>query len=247
VRRLLFHHCWLVVLALALDASGQTLAGRETNPGPALVTCGAKPPLASHTVRSDVLVSPDGKRRAYAEVEATALYPERPAGYSGPLCVNHSRLFVADQAQDFKLVFLQEATDMENGNSLRLVDWSSDSRRLLVELADWHYEQPGISRNILIYDTRYTTFQQPELIPALAKAYAHDCSFNIRVAGFNPAGKIVLEADPLSPEEEEVQGISSCARKKSWFEMDRSTEILVSIPEPPKLEHNARIEPAPGK
>jgi hypothetical protein len=237
----------MVVLALGLAASAQTLAGRETTWGQALVTCGAKPPLASHMVRSDMLVSPDGKRRAYAEVEATALYPERPAGYSGPLCVNQSRLFVADPAQDFKLVFLQEPTDVENGNSLRLVDWSSDSRRLLVELADWHYEQPGISHNILIYDTRYTTFQQPELVAALAKAYAHDCWFNFRVAGFNPTGKIVLEADPLSPEEEEVQGVSSCARKKSWFEMDRSTETLVSIPEPPKLQHNAKIEPAPAK
>ena len=43
------------------------------------------------TVRGNVLISPDQKHRAYVEVEATALYPQRPPGYTGPLCVNNSR------------------------------------------------------------------------------------------------------------------------------------------------------------
>src|SRR5690348_6205218 len=66
-----------------------------------LVTCGEHPPYASRTAKGDVLVSPDGKHRAYAEVEASALYPQRPSGYSGPLCVNNSRLFVAVDTGDF--------------------------------------------------------------------------------------------------------------------------------------------------
>ena len=232
-----------------------TLAPRAQTPPPTgtpakaatseLVTCGEKPPLISRTVRTDTLVSPDGKHRAYGDVEVTALFPQRQPGYSGLLCVNNSKLYVANDSQNFKIVFLQEPTDMENGNGLRLVDWSSDSRRLLIELVDWHYEQPGVNRSILLYDTRYQTFQQPDLAHALAKAYAHECLFNFHVAGFNSAGKIIVEADPLSPEEEEVEGVSSCARKNTWFEMDRSTETLVAIPEIPKLEHNAKVEPAP--
>jgi hypothetical protein len=238
----------LCALAFSLAASAQTPPPTGTPAKAAtteLVTCGDKPPLISRTVRTDTLVSPDGKHRAYGEVEATALFPQRQPGYSGPLCVNSSKLYVANDSQDSKIVFLQEPTDMENGNGLRLVDWSSDSRRLLIELVDWHYEQPGVNRTILLYDTRYQTFQQPDLAHALAKAYAHDCSFDFHVAGFNTAGKIILEANPLSPEEEEVEGVPSCARKTTWFEMDRSTETLVSLTEAPKVQRYAKIEPAP--
>jgi hypothetical protein len=208
---------------------------------PELVTCGDKPPLASRTVRGNLLVSPDGRHRAYVEVEATALYPQRAAGYTGPLCVNNSRLFVAAETEEFKLRFLQEPGDVENGNSLRVLDWSADSRRLLAELAEWQYEQPGTTRGVLIYDSRYGTFQQPDLGHALAKAYGRDCSFNFRVLGFGAQGAIVLEAQPLSPEEEEISGLSSCAKKRTFFSLDRTTETMVSVPELPKVQHNAKV------
>jgi hypothetical protein len=207
-----------------------------------LVTCGDKPPLASRTVKSDVLVAPDGKHRAYAEVEARALAAQRANGYTGPLCINNSRLFVRADSGEFQLRFLQAPADVETGNSLRLVDWSSDGRRLLAELADWQYEQPGVSQSVLIYDSRYGTFQQPDLPHALVKFYNRECAFNFHVLGFANQGAIALEALPLSPEEEEVSGLASCAKKKVYFEMDRATENMVSVPEMPKLQHNARME-----
>jgi len=238
----------LLIALLSISACSQ-----NSNPPPApentpkatapeLVTCGEKPPFTSHTVKSNVLVAPDQKHRAYAEVEATALQPQRPAGYTGPLCVNNSRLLIAADASDFKLRFLHEPADVENGNSLRLIDWSGDSRRLLAELAEWQYEQPGATRGVLIYDSRYLTFQQPDLGHALAKAYGHECSLDFRVMGFSTQGAIVLEGEPLSPEEEEVLGVTSCAKKRTFFELDRATENMVSVQEMPKLQHNAKSE-----
>jgi hypothetical protein len=208
---------------------------------PELVTCGEKPPFASHTTRGNTLVASDQKHRAYAEVEATALYAQRPSGYSGPLCINYSRLFVTSDAE-FKLRFLQEPADVENGNFLQLIDWSSDSRRLLAEVTEWQYEQPGASRSVLVYDSRFGTFQQPDLARSLAKTYGHDCSMNLRVLGFGMQGAIVIEGQPLTPEEEEVSGTSSCAKKRTFFELDRTTESMVSVPELPKTQHNARME-----
>lgn len=210
---------------------------------PDLITCGQKPPFASRSVRGQMLIAPDQKHRAYAEVEATALYPQRPSGYTGPLCINNSRLLVGGDAGDFKVRFLQEPADIESGNALRLIDWSADSRRLLAELAEWQYEQPGATRSVLLYDSRTGTFQQPDLSRALAKLYGRDCAMNLRVLGFGTQGAIVLEAQPLSPEEEEVLGSSSCVRKKTYFELDRASEAVVSVPDLPKLQHNARIEP----
>jgi hypothetical protein len=240
----------LSILASTVLAVGQISAqapAPENTPkwnDPALVTCGDKPPFSSRTVRGDTLISPDGKRRAYAEIEVTALYPQPPAGHTGPTCVNNSRIFVAGETADYKIRFLQEPADVESGNSLRLIDWSSDSRRLLAELAEWQYDQPGVTHSVLIYDARNGTFQQPDLGRALAKTFGRDCSLNFRVLGFTAKGTIALEAQPLSPEEEEVLGLLSCSRKKTYFEMDRATETLVSVPDVPKLQHNAKVEPS---
>lgn len=154
---------------------------------------------------------------------------------------------VASDTEDFKIRFLQEPADVENGNSLRLVDWSPDSRRLLAEIAEWQYEQPGVTRSILVYDTRYGTFQQPDLIHTLAKTYGHDCSLDFHVLGFDAQGKILLEGQPLSPEEEEVAGVSSCSKKKTYFTMDRASETLISVPELPALQHNAKPDPPKTK
>jgi hypothetical protein len=78
----------------------------------------------------------------------------------------------------------------------------------------------------------------------LAKLYDRECGFNFRVLGFAGKGAIALEAQPLTPEEEEVLGLSNCAKKKTYFEMDRATESLISVPEMPKLQHNAKAEAA---
>ncbi len=149
---------------------------------------------------------------------------------------------MASDAGGFKLRFLQEPEDVENGNFLRLIDWSSDSRRLLAEVSEWQYEQPGTNRSVLVYDSRFGTFQQPDLARSLAKTYGHDCSMNLRVLGFGTQGAIVIEGQPLTPEEEEVSGASSCTKKRTFFEMDRATENMVSVPEMPKIQHNARME-----
>jgi hypothetical protein len=246
----LLRKLWRVLVLTALFCPLACSQNQKASPAPQntpkatdpdLITCGEKPPLNLRTVRGNVLISPDQKHRAYVEVEATALYPQRPSGYTGPLCVNNSRLFVSDTG-DYKLRFLQEPADVETGNSLRALDWSSDSRRLLLELAEWQYEQPGAMRSVLIFDSKNGTFQQPDLVRVLAKTYGHECSFNFRVLGFSAQGTIVLTAEPLSPEEEEIVGTSSCAKKKTFFELDRATENLVSVPELPKLQHNAKIE-----
>jgi hypothetical protein len=241
----LLHHCVIPSLLAGFAFAQASTPAPENTPkstDSGLVTCGEHPPYASRTVKSDSLVAPDGKHKAYAEVEATALYPQRASGYSGPLCVNSSRLFVMGDSGEFKLRFMQEPADVENGNSLRLIDWSADGRRLLAELAEWHYEQPGVMHSILLYDSRYGTFQQPEIAHLLAKTYDHECSLDFRILGFGLQAKIVLEGNPLTPEDEEIQGVSSCVKKKTYFELDRATETLVAVPEMPKIQHNAKSE-----
>jgi hypothetical protein len=237
----------LIAASSLLGQNNPAAPGSPATPDTAYVTCGQKPPFATRIVRSDIFVSPDGKRRAYTEVEAKALYPQRPPTYSGPLCVNNSRLFATSEGQDFKIVFLQEPSDQETGNSLRPVDWSADSRRFLLELGEWQYETPGISRSILLYDARSGTFQQPDMMHIFRKQFGIECSLNTHVMGFTGEGKIAFETQPLAPEEEEVLALPSCSRRKETYEMDRSTETIIALPAAPKIQHNAKIEPAPSK
>ncbi len=207
------------------------------------ITCGEKPAI-SRTVRGDVFISPDGKLRAYVEVEATAVHPQKSPGYTGPACVNSSRLFVAGQDNQFKLVFLQEPTDTEPGNSLRIVDWSQDSRELLLQLAQWQYDSPGVARSPVVYDTLWTYFQQPEMAQVFGKHFGMDCGADVHVLGFLPEGKIAIETKPLTPESEEVLGVQSCSKKKSQWQLTIGSETLAPLPQTAKIQHYAKTEPS---
>lgn len=235
-----------LVLLLATTLSGQTVPSQgSTSPNDtSYVTCGGKP-LTSRTVRSDILVSPDGKHRAYTEVEAKVVHAQRSPGYAGPVCVNNSRLFVAGEEGQFKLVFLQEPTEAEGGNSLRVVDWSESGRDVLVELVQWQYESPGVTRSPMVYDSLTTVFQEPEMAHVLDKHFGVDCGSDLHVLGFLPEGKIAVETKPLSPEAEEVLGVQSCSKKRSEWALTIGSESLAPLPETTKIQHYGKPEPPP--
>lgn len=231
----------LLLVTQLCAQSGQASSSTPAS-GSFHVTCGGKP-LSSRTFKSDVFVSPDGKHRAYTEVEATVVHPPKSPGYTGPVCVNNSRLFVAGQDGPFKLVFLQEPTDAEGGNSLRVVDWSEDSRDVLVELEQWQYESPGITRAPMVYNTLVTVFQQPDMLHVLDKHFGVECASDLHVLGFLPEGKIAVETEPLTPEAEEVLGVQSCSKKKSEWILTAGSETLTTLPEAAKIQHYAKTEP----
>lgn len=236
--------CAAVLLLIAPFCTAQTtLTSAQASPGDtSYVTCGSQSVMA-RTVRSDIFISSDGQKRAYAEVEASAVHPQPTTGSNRPPCVNNSRLFVAGEDEQFKLVFLQEPTDEEAGNSLRIVDWSKDSRYLLLELAQWQYESPGVTRSPMVYDTQWKVFQQPEMTHVLDKHFGMQCEADVRVLGFLPESKIALETKPLAPEAEEVMGVQSCSRKKSQWALTVGSETLAPLPETTKIQHYAKTEP----
>lgn len=231
----------VLIAASGLWGQANSSAQAPVNPVDAsYLTCGDNPGN-SRTVRSDIFISPDNKHRAYAEVEARAIRPS-VVGYSGPVCVNSSRLVVGSNASDFKVVFLEEPSDVETGNSLRVVDWSADSRRLLFELAQWPYESPGVSRMPVVYDVNYGVFQQPDLNHIFSRHFGLECSLDVHVVGFSPEAKVVIETRPLSPEEEEVLAVPSCSHKKGAWLLSIAIETLTAFAEGSKVLHYAKTE-----
>ena len=241
------YRCALVLIAtsgLWAQANSSAQAPRNAS-DTSYVTCGENP-ASSRTVRGDIFVSPDNKHRAYSEVEARTVKPS-VVGYSGPFCVNTSRLFVGSETSDFKIVFLEEPSDIETGNSLRVVDWSGDSRRLLLELVQWEYDSPSVSRTPVVYDVNYGVFQQPELNQVFSRHFGLECSMNVHVVGFSPESKVVIETQPLSPEEEEVLAVPSCSHKKGAWLLSIATETLTALPDASKVQHYAKIAPSAEK
>lgn len=237
--------CAALFLIAALHAQNLPASAAKSN-DTSYVTCGNKAAI-SRTVSSDIFVSPDGKKRAYTRVAAKAAAGQLSTERTSSVCVNNSMLFFNSSTDSFDLVFLQEATDTETGNSLQIVDWSPDSHRLLLELAQWQYDSPGTTRSPLIYQPESGVFQQPDLTRAFRKQFGMDCSLNVHVAGFTAEGKIVIETQPMTPEEEEVLALPSCSPRKAQWILSPSSESISALPEAAKIVHSAKVEPQPAK
>ena len=175
----------------------------------------------SRLVRSPILVSSDGSNRAYIEIEATAFQPKDLATYTGPLCENTSRLFFAGSGETkFKLVFSQSAEDFSDGNSLTLVDWSSDGTRLLMERTQWKYESEGDYTDFVVFNVSLGTVTKPDLEAAIAIRYGKDCGSENSALGFTLEGKIVLALAPLTDDIALMNGAKSCVKRKTFLAVD---------------------------
>ncbi len=183
----------------------------------------------SRLVRTPVLVSSDGSHRAYVEVEATAFQPRDLATYTGSLCENTSRLFFAGSGEaKFRLVFSQSPEDFSDGNSLTLVDWSSDGMHLLMERTQWKYESEGDYTDFVIFNVDSGTVTQPNLEAAIAARYGKDCGSENSAPGFTSEGKVVLALAPLADEIALMNGAKSCVRRKTLLVVDFSRGLTAS-------------------
>jgi len=186
---------------------------------------------SSRLVRTPVLVSPDGSHRAYVEVEATAFQPKDLPTYTGPLCENTSRLFFAGSGgATFRLVFSQSAEDFSDGNSLTLVDWSSDGLHLLMERTRWTYESEGNYTDFVVFNVNSGTVTQPDLVAAIAARYGKDCGSENSASGFTSDSKVVLALAPLADDIALMNGAKSCVKRKTQLTVDLGRGPTVTEP-----------------
>jgi hypothetical protein len=183
----------------------------------------------SHLVRTPIFVSSDGLHRAYLEVEATAFQPRESATYTGPLCENTSQLFFAGSGETkFRPVFSQSPEDFSDGNSLTLVDWSSDGTRLLIERTQWKYESEGAYTDFVVFNASSGTTTKPDLEAAIAARYGKDCGSENSALGFTSDGNVVLALAPLVDEVALMNGAKSCVKRKTFLAVDLSRGQVAS-------------------
>jgi hypothetical protein len=126
----------------------------------------------SRVVRTPFLVSRDRQHRAYVQVEAIVKKQEEV-----PVrCSNTSRLYVASPGEsEFRLVFRLEPRRHLQGNGIRLVDWSPDSRLLLVDMHQWQYASDSIGNSPLIYDVEADKLTSLSQSWALSTFFGREC------------------------------------------------------------------------
>lgn len=186
----------------------------EISSDTSFVTC-FKEPVGSRLARGPVLVSPDGRFRAYTEVEARAVKVGDDVA-----CVNRSRLYVGVGSQPYENVFIEEPRLYMQGNALTLVDWSPDSRYLLMQLFDFQYASDAASPSVLVYDTRYQYFLSPVVDDVFGRHFNKTCNVRADPLGFSPQGTIVLKAANWVEMDGESSGPCLPKGKDSQWELD---------------------------
>lgn len=229
-------------------SEGEASAGRPGAPRPVVerrietegLTCfgdGEGAAYGTRVARTPVLAAPDGGLRAYAEVEALAFSEEYGPE---PGCVNYSRLHLAAGPGEFELVLSLSPFAGLSGNSIRLVDWSPDGRRLLLETEMWAYGSEFDNPDILVLHASRRYFHALDVGEALHRRFDRACFLLWRALGFLADGAVALETQPAG----ELYGPSCEERPSRWrFDAD---DGLSRLPSGTRIERYANeLAPPP--
>jgi hypothetical protein len=179
----------------------------------------------SQLVRTPVLTSPDGRYRAYAENEAMA--SDRR---NGPECQNVSKLYVAAGGSGgFELVFTERPQETRLLSAISLVDWSRDSRFLLLNELLGQWGSDFTNYVVRTYDTLTGAMSDEGLVEnALTKHMGGRCWFSVDAKGFSPTNGIVIELGPVFDEEGNLQR-ASCVKTAGLWLLGPETNELNSL------------------
>jgi hypothetical protein len=204
--------------------------------------------LSSRFGQSPIIGSKAGYR-AYAEVEAIAFKPKHPETYTGSLCENRVRLFLA-KANESSFEILLDSTrpkgdcvTVEDAEScdvkgIQLVDWSRDGTLLLADLVQWVYESDALLMHVpIIYDVPNSKFIRPDVYHFFDEFYKTDffkekpnptgnpCEFVLRAEGFSADGNLILSAS-RPPDDPTADEQVFCVDKRQTLLFDLGTNKI---------------------
>ncbi len=196
--------------------------------------------IGSHKSRTAVLISPDGRYRAYAESAAVA---SPNAGIEE--CQNTSKLFVAGpKSHTFHEVLVIKPLHERHGNSIELVDWSPTGHRLLLAEGAWEWGSDVFGSMTRIYDADSKTVSKDSLVDRVfLKTLGRDCIATLRPAGFSASGSVVVGTGPYFDVGDDSPDKHSCVTKEGLWLVDTEKSAASSLPNDYKVKHYGKESP----
>lgn len=218
---------------IAQDGSTQDRNSKDT----LYLSCKIHPDPAVHEFiesrrqKGPIVTSPDGRYRAYVEVEAIN---DSSESYS---CTNTSQLYFSDSdANDFKIIKQLDPVSGWKGNGMRVVEWSPDSRYLLLAMNQWVYYSEGFTPYPVIFDTELRQFYVANLYEIIQPppecnwcAWEEEDPFQAKTVGFDTPPLVLVNISyscNLSDEED-------CSNTERLWRLDlvNKTGQTVKTPE----------------
>ncbi len=192
--------------------------------------------IGSSRSRTSVLMSPDGRYRAYAESEAVA---SNATNAVGPECQNTSRLFVAGpSSQKFRPVLVVEPSPGVLGNSIDLVDWSPNGHSLLLAQGFWQWSSDAGGTTVRIYDADSEKLSSKSLVGEAFRRYVgKDCVAVFQPVGFSSSGNAIVTAEPYFDVGEDSPRKDSCVQKKGFWLIDSKIPAVSQLPDNYEVQH----------
>lgn len=169
----------------------------------------------SHTSRTSVLISPDGRYRAYAENEAVASQATNPGSAE---CQNTSTLFVAGpgpEGKNFRPVLVIKPLPERHGNDIEIVDWSPTGHHLLLAQGWWEWGSDVGGTAVRTYDADSRNLSSESRVDdGFSRYVGKACAAVFQAVGFAPSGKAVVTAEPFFEYGEDNPSQDYCVHKK---------------------------------
>lgn len=178
-----------IVFWFVLVLSAMALAGQQNKYYAPTLSCldaSKRLPPKFEVRRTRVLVSPDGRRRAYARVEESF---DQTLG-----CRTKAQLFTSIGKSPFRDVYTETTSKtFDPLVSLGPIAWSPDSRWLAVERAAEVYESDFGGLDFLLYDSAAGAVSRPDVLGLIEKRLGKKCVLGYRsFAGFDAENRFIV-------------------------------------------------------
>jgi hypothetical protein len=166
--------------------------------------------------------SQDGGLVAEVEVFAKAARTDDEMGD----CNNHSRFSVRTIGTIFDPEKSPPVLGQSNGNQIKLITWTADSRFIVADYLRWAWFSEGWTHTMLIYDVAHRHLEVHELYNELAPRFKKECDFDGEVIGMVD-GKVSFRMGPAGNLE-----VPDCAADQLWLYAIKQREWKLSKRKP---------------
>ena len=132
---------------------------------------------------------------AYAEVTAEASTNSGQAQF----CKNIVQVFFAKDGTKYKIVYDKAGLDDE-GVGIRLLGWSQNGSKLLMETSVWGYDlDREVSKSALLLDANTAEIKELPLADAFEHVFGKDCEFDSSVIGWQGDERVLIRVGKTPP------------------------------------------------